>query len=130
MDHFTVQLNIPKKRIAELLTCAMEGGIGYWGQITGFIEPMDFEYRDDPIRLYKHIDFPMNTGGGVNIFVGEGGVKGREDYTLMLQDLQKGLEVMAKKYPGDFGRFIADNEDAETGDVFVQCALFGEVIFG
>ncbi len=28
------------------------------------------------------------------------------------------------------GDMLAENDDATTGDVFLQCALFGELVFG
>ncbi len=37
---------------------------------------------------------------------------------------------MRDKYPKHFGDALAHNDDAYTGDTFIQCALFGEAIFG
>jgi hypothetical protein len=44
--------------------------------------------------------------------------------------MAKGLQVMAEKYPVHFNNFDSDNFDAETGDVFLQCSLFGEIVYG
>lgn len=41
-----------------------------------------------------------------------------------------GLKVMAEKFPHHYRNLIIDNADAETGDVLIQCALFGDIIFG
>lgn len=41
-----------------------------------------------------------------------------------------GLRRMADKYPKHFDNFMQENEDAITGDVFLQCVVFGEVIYG
>ena len=51
-------------------------------------------------------------------------------YILNIQRIKKGLTVMAKKYPSDFADFIKEDYDQTTGDVFLQCCLFGEVIYG
>jgi CBS domain-containing protein len=41
-----------------------------------------------------------------------------------------GLQTMADNYPNHWHDFINDNEDAATSDVFLQCCLYGEAIFG
>lgn len=55
-----------------------------------------------------------------------------EDDTCFLTDveLQQGLQRMARKYPRHFADFMAENDDAITGDVFLQCVVLGEVIYG
>lgn len=37
-----------------------------------------------------------------------------------------GLVVMATKYPQHFADLIADKGDMHTGDLLIQCAIFGE----
>lgn len=37
---------------------------------------------------------------------------------------------MPVKYPRHWADVLAENDDATTGDVFLQCCLFGECIFG
>jgi len=37
---------------------------------------------------------------------------------------------MASEAPRHFADFIAENDDAETADVFLQCCLFGRIVFG
>ena len=44
--------------------------------------------------------------------------------------IAEGLKVMAQKYPKAWADFMAENDDAETGDIFLQCICFGEVIYG
>lgn len=66
----------------------------------------------------------------VKIRVTEGPVKGRAKLLLTRKKLLKGLGVMAQKYPRHYGNWLAGQDDAETGDVFIQCALFGEIVFG
>lgn len=51
-----------------------------------------------------------------------------------VQNIKAGLKIMAMKFPKHFGDAIQlggdFNSDAETGDVFLQCALLGDVIYG
>ena len=37
---------------------------------------------------------------------------------------------MAETHPRHFADFLAGNEDATTGDVLLQLAVFGELVFG
>jgi len=52
-----------------------------------------------------------------------------KNYTLNILKIKKGLTVMAKKESKHFADFISGNYDQTTGDVFLQCCLFGEVIY-
>jgi hypothetical protein len=43
--------------------------------------------------------------------------------------IKSGLKVMAEKYPHHWQDFVSENDDAITGDVFLQCCLFGEIVY-
>lgn len=45
-------------------------------------------------------------------------------------DVQKGFDVMASKYPSHMGDFLSENHDAETADVWWQCVVLGDIIYG
>lgn len=51
---------------------------------------------------------------------------------IFLSDKRRigGLALMAKLAPEVFGDFIADNIDSTTGDVWLQCAVLGEIKYG
>ena len=49
---------------------------------------------------------------------------------LTLKDIKKGLELMRDEYPHHFADLVSGNDDAITGDVFLQLATFGELIYG
>ena len=51
-------------------------------------------------------------------------------HILNLKKIKEGLTAMAKKEPKHFADFIAEDYDQTTGDVFLQCCLFGKVIYG
>ena len=52
------------------------------------------------------------------------------EYSLTLEIIKKGLITMAKKEPQHFADLLSDNDDNTTGDVFLQCCLFGKVVYG
>lgn len=130
----SVEIVIPRKQIAYLLSAAVEGGIGYWcpRQEFQYLEPeawepvMD-EGEEKPERWHCY-DYPLLPGGAVTFFAEEDAP--RRECVLNLETIATGLRVMADKYPWHFANFINDNYDAETGDVFVQCCVFGDIIYG
>lgn len=51
-------------------------------------------------------------------------------YILNNAKLEQGLQIMAEKYPHMFKDIVQDNTDAATADLLMQCALFGEEVYG
>lgn len=51
-------------------------------------------------------------------------------YELTLAKVKKGIAIMAKKETRHFADLVLHNADQITADVLLQCALFGEVIYG
>lgn len=128
----TISVNVKHEisldRISNLLCSAFEGGSNYWYQIQKFVQPKALTFRTDEDQVYRHLDYPLNDGGAV--IVGDMEDEDSEPKRLDLKSIQKGLQIMAEKYPRHMGDFLNDNDDAETGDVFLQCCLFGDAIYG
>lgn len=121
----TIMEEITLEQIDNLLICAFEGGSNYWYTIKREIEPT--------VTLYKTIDYLMpalNPGGALIIVDKNEDEDEAEEYTLNLESIEKGLRLMAESYTFHTKNFIDGNEDAETGDVFLQLCLFGEIVFG
>ncbi len=125
------KLQITKEQIANLLCSAFEGGSNYWYMIVRHIEPTTRERFTGLDHYYPHIDHPLSPGGAIVIETLEKDeINGQKEWTLDYAACEKGLQVMAEKYPSHFADFIQEEEDATTGDVYLQCCLFGEVVFG
>lgn len=52
------------------------------------------------------------------------------EHHLTLADVQKGLELMRDQYPRHYADLMEENDDLITGDVWLQLATFGELIYG
>lgn len=50
----------------------------------------------------------------------------RPQHILDLSAIERGLNVMSSKYRNHWYDFRTKNDDMITGDVFVQCCIFGE----
>jgi hypothetical protein len=115
-----IKIKISDERISGLLCCGFEGGVGYWCQIAGY------EGRED--ETYPHTTLPLKPNAAVLCEEWE-----EEEPTLLRLDraaVERGLKIMSEKYPRHFMNFVCENEDAETGDVFIQCCLLGDVVYG
>lgn len=115
---------IDQQRLEDLLTSALEGGSNYWY----WIEKHNYPPGLDPGKVeFPHIQLPF-LGGSLTITVPEDG-DGKK-YTLNKEAMIRGIKTMAKKYPHAFDDFIEENDDAYTGDTYLQCCLFGEEVYG
>lgn len=123
---FSISTSYSVKRISDLLCCAFEGGSNYWYMIEKFNKPEKLEFRTDKDTVFPHLDYPLNAGG--SLIITATGDKTRR--TLDLEACVRGLKIMAEKYPKHFADWVGENDDATTGDVYLQCCLFGEVVYG
>lgn len=137
MIDFKIEVGISDQRVKDLICSGFEGGVGYWCQIMDFNNP-----HNEPVD-FNHIDIPFVKDGAIicQAFV-EADSQDEDDYWLDEDGIrlpllkldkaacQRGLSIMQAKYPRHFSDFLAENDDADTGDVFIQCALLGEIIYG
>lgn len=127
----TVPLQIPMRRIQDLLTSAFEGGSNYWYMIEKQHKPTRFDTRCMESGVFPHIDYPTNPGGWLDVSDGaEVGETKKRTARLDMGSIKRGLAVFTRAYPTHFGDFLSENDDATTGDAFLQCCLFGDVMYG
>ena len=127
MHNFSVNFTheIEPNRVKDLLIGAFEGGSNYWYIIEDKVIPIDWPPEKHP-SLY---DIPLTESCALII----SDIEGDPDYSrkrLDLNALRNGLKTMAEQYPKHFANFLQENDDADTSDAFLQCCLFGEIIFG
>lgn len=100
------------------VTSAIEGGSNYWARIdVGGHQP---GWRNYFTAKFTVIEISDEKAGAI-----EG-----QTYELTLDKLKAGLQILADKYLHHFKDVIGETGDATTGDVLVQCALFGEIVYG
>lgn len=125
---------VPFEPITNCITGAIEGGSSHWCST--------FQTADDDVstRLYQSIRNAGEVWYDEAAFWEQGGKAvltfdkptdaDSGTRTIGRDELVNGLAVMALVAPRHFGDLIQENDDAETHDVFLQCVLFGEIIFG
>jgi hypothetical protein len=135
----TTTVQVAERRVKDLLTHAFEGGSNYWYEIdedqTIYADGLSYEdFREggkctDPDDYAHPLEIIPFTKG-CSLYILDRNEPDEPGVRLDRAALAKGLQVMADKYPGHFADMQKKNDDAVTGDVFLQCCLFGEVIFG
>jgi hypothetical protein len=131
MNQFTVTTPITASMIADQVIAGFEGGITYWAAKARPVVPAEdsFEHEDGnpwyarptlyendfKIRIVQHEEH--TAGAGTDVF-------------MTPDSVQRGLDLMATKYPDHFSDLVTENGDATTADVFIQCCALGELIYG
>lgn len=134
MQHFTItqKKEIPLDRVSDLIGGALDGAIGYWG---GY-DSSKCKPADTPDRFRSKIgggsvdflcDYPLTLGGYLTLIDHE---EDGKEHILDFPTVERGLTIFQEKYPRYFADFLTENDDNETADAFIQCCLFGEVIYG
>ncbi len=127
-------LEIATGKIAGIVCCALEGGTGYWAKIEvvpGDAKPPAPGSWGDTFpdaHEFKHIWCALTPGAHIKVWDAES--PDELLGTLDLEACMRGLALMQAKYPKHFADFLDETDDATTGDVFMQCAVLGEVTYG
>ena len=120
-------------QVRGLLCDAFEGGSNYWYRS---LKPKGYpdaagaaDYAEggsmQPDGEYWHWSQLLPTSGGsVSLRADD------DDDTYVLDDaaIQRGLLLFV--HTKQYGDLLADNNDASTGDAFLQLCLFGSVVYG
>ena len=124
------EFEITEESLKNILCCALEGGSNYWYYI-GYVDESHFD-RGVPLVdniakcLFEIEGFkvPFYDGGDAYEFEDM-------DYLgdLTIDSIKKGIKLMAKDYAHLFQEFIEERGDADTGDVWLQLSVMGEVVF-
>tara|TARA_B100000945_G_C20238142_1_gene528593 strand:- start:155 stop:496 length:342 start_codon:yes stop_codon:yes gene_type:complete len=111
------EVNIKHKHsiedVIDLLSTGLEGGINYWASVCleGGENYYDIKHPDWCITVYDN---------ETDDVLGK----------LNMTSLQSGLESMSNIARSHYNNFLIEDCDAETGDVFIQCCLFNELVYG
>ena len=111
----SVRVHIELEKIADLLGSASRGS-SYWCE-----NDLGFE------SAIKEVLSEEGVGSSIKDF--ETDSENNNIHILDLKKVKRGLTAMAKKEPQHFTDFIREDFDQTTGDVFLQCCLFGKVIY-
>lgn len=122
--NITIKEAIPMERIGDLLCAMYESSpeVAQWAECIGDVPPITTsQYR---------WQYPMNGGALLFKDIAATGEGLPTYYKLDIEAIRRGLEVMVRDYPQHWADFRNEKDGSVTADVFLQCALFGSVIYG
>jgi hypothetical protein len=131
----TTEIRVTRQRIADVLCSAFESGhygSGYWASIEARYAPETAAPHDKNEGWYMVDGEGYPSYASLPLLGGNVTVKDHEDedgaqYLLDEAAIKRGLSVLAIKHLNDI---LEENDDGDTADNFLQCCLFGEVIYG
>lgn len=112
-------IEIDRQRIVDTLINALEGGADYW------IKSYSIGSGEDDIE--KELQGVLNGERTMTIQEDD---RNQDSYIVTVKDIEKGLQLLAEKYPWHLKNLIDENDDAETADVILQMATFQEIVYG
>ena len=115
---FAVTTQIPLESVKDLIISAFEGGSNYWY----------YDLRPDTKRTtvqFWHAELPFRKGRAVYFKDSDG-----DEHKLDLAAIERGLDIMAAKYPRHMSNLVTEHWDGDTADVLLQCCTLGDVIYG
>lgn len=137
---FSVTIPVDESRVADLLCTAFEGGVGYWARIIGKVVPeVVWQGGSWKGEIYSYVHYPLSHGGAIILrdaelpdpedAVEEMGESLEDKWVLDREAIARGLRLFPN-HPFHLSNWLNENEDAETGDVFVQLCVLGEIVYG
>jgi hypothetical protein len=122
-----VTIEVSDARLAEVLCSAYEGGSTYWAkQKDGKASP----FRFSEVSRGGRVLGPLELVPDFSVTITDSEADPPAEHVLTPTKLRAGLQVMAEKYPKHFADVMTEDGDATTGDVLLQCALFGKLVYG
>ena len=121
MKPVQITIEISDEILLTLLCTAFEGGSNYWYADVAKHNPPTCA---DTENCHHWSQWNPVYGGSVIVTDDES-----KKHTIDRAVLQRGIQIMAQKYCQHFADAINGNDDSTTGDVFLQCCCFGEIVY-
>lgn len=133
---FSATTNIDTNKLVSVISTAFDGGISYWCSKADLTWPSglkisDIDWLEDPSfweSVSKIYLAPFVDGGCVTLE--ESDDDETHSHVLDIAAIKRGVNAMSSQYPRQWANIITDDYDAEDGDIFVQCCIFGKAVYG
>ncbi|AOG03458.1 hypothetical protein [Bosea sp. RAC05] len=126
----STSLSLPIRVVHGAIVGALEGGSRYW--LHGAAKLEGYEKPGSSVVWWGHQEFFKQPFSFEAQFedpnLDEGNNEGRR--TLSNCDLNRAVSTMVDKAPRHFADLKAGNGDATTYDVFMQCLVLDDIVFG
>lgn len=125
----TINVEVPTSRIQDMLVSVFEQQSNY--QVEKYHYKEGISYNDfkeggkfqNPESYYHPMEIiPVTEGCSVEVLEVEDDIK----HIVDLARLEKGMQIMAEKYPTHFYDIIEENDDAATASLYMDCVIHGK----
>jgi hypothetical protein len=144
METVQVKINIPLAHLNDIIICALEGGSNYWYLLKedateildrwkGKYEPLIHGDRKELFYGYRvEAVLPAIMGGEKIPIHDDEDADGDVIGYFSLENLHRGLEIIAEKYPDCLKMILDPDSDYDAGDAdaIVQLLTLGEIVYG
>ncbi len=118
-EKIRTHLSRPVRKILDyLLISALEGGSNYWIHSASFPDKPEGEHAYE--FLFRHS----------RAIIVRGDDEPDEPVRVGYSEAYAALVELERKFPKHMDWIAHENEDADTSDIWLQLACFGEVIYG
>jgi hypothetical protein len=121
-----VEREVTIDQVKDLFILACEGGSNYWAKS---VSPLLDDWRKSRNVLEDNYDYMLRGFIVEEIPVYWEKYKEKK-HKVTKTKIKNALRLMAKNYTNHFNDMLNENTDAETGDIFMQLCVFGDVIYG
>ncbi len=124
-----VTFGVSDEKIMDLISLALEGGSNYWYSNVDAGDPPTVDFPISYMDYDWWQTWPM-MDGSTKITECDTEDGKLTVHILDKKKIQDGLALMAANHAWHFANVISGDTDIETGDVFLQYCLFGEIVYG
>jgi hypothetical protein len=132
-----LQVQLEPKDLVDILHCAIEGGINYWGECKGYKWSTWYVNNDAPFGTEEYGKLADLPDDFVYVYVKEDEDQGeptRDPNTwvpIRRADIERGFALAFANHPHLYqARDGEVDMDATGGEVIIQYAVFGELVYG
>jgi hypothetical protein len=136
-DRILLPVEIDYGKVANAIVGAIESGYSPWfsafrASSNDLSQSLRNEIKGSGDIWYAEASY-WQRGGSADLAFDlpdgeEGEMQGQIEFGKA--EIQRGLAIMAAKYPRHLADLLSENDDATTHDVFMQCAILEDVIYG
>ena len=109
-------------KMESLLTTAFEGGSNYWYVIKGVYKHPKYDSKELDLEQYA-------TTAYCYILITDR-FGDHKPIKLTKNKLNKAMKILKDNFPKRYRNIKNDNFDIIDADAFLQCAVFGDIIYG
>lgn len=126
-DKFDLEKEAEVNQLREdLFVTCVEGGSNYWALFEYISKDAEAQLSGMAwsVFLWKYV----RTGGKVAVYDAE-----ETDDILgyvTMENVFRGERTMRQRYPSHYNNMINENWDSETADVWLQCIVMNNIVFG